>query len=203
MDFHNEHLQRHQLMEDIRNTTGGYTHELPPPRVTGGYRRAVCTVCKSNTWSPLEVTGSVQCNPCLRGERSGVPCGICFEPCRPCITPCNLGQNMDSGHVFCNTCIGTYITSKVQEGAHDICCPNPECTVSYSWHFLKTLKRRGIVNDGTMQRYQELRNADRADRLREILSGQDEALTTWAKTNLQSCPHCACLRPATDLTHRF
>jgi len=99
-------------------------------------------------------------------------------------------------------CLGKWICVQIEDGIAHPSCPMPGCGEALSEPVIKHLGKRGLLSDGHQRRLQELRNAGKRDVLRHVLSGEDPALTEWAMTSTQACPHCfALVQKSTGCNH--
>ena len=171
---------------DARQTAGSLTL----PNRPGGYTKLPCVSCSAFVWRKEDIDGDIMCGWCKQGH-AVQQCGICLEP--SCVffpmLP-NQSQMICATHPFCVSCMGTYVTFKIEEGAGDICCPDPGCQVRFGETLIKKLACRGSVTSSTLRRFREIQSNDRAERLKYVLSGEDPALTAWAMCNTQACPRC-------------
>jgi len=175
---------------------GGWQTAAPASH-RGGYRNTQCVYCLCTMWTSEEPSDEVPnvCKACDAAElKPNTRCGICLEErARPIAKlPCSLPQKSNGmkPHIFCEPCLGKYITTTVGEGSSDLCCPEHGCGNTLGARFMKHLLLRGYVDEATLHRLKELRAAEAKQHLAFILSGVDPLLTTWALENAQSCPGC-------------
>jgi hypothetical protein len=114
---------------------------------------------------------------------------------------CSRSLPCYTSHPYCQQCIGMYIATRIDEGVAAMPCPHPGCHTAIDETVMRRLVRSGWLADSKITRLRELRNVDRAARLRSIISGND-AFARWARTNTQSCPHClAVIQRNTGCSH--
>mmetsp|Transcript_34049 Transcript_34049/g.101423 ORF Transcript_34049/g.101423 Transcript_34049/m.101423 type:complete len:343 (-) Transcript_34049:716-1744(-) len=160
--------------------------QLPSSRVVGGYIKSTCSACLVATcWRKAseDEPQTVTCGACVKLGPLDMECGICGSlSARLPVPACH--------NDFCMGCLGKWICVQIEDGIAHPSCPMPGCGEALSEPAIKHLGKRGLLSDGHQRRLQELRNAGKRDVLRHVLSGEDPALTEWAMTSTQACPHC-------------
>jgi len=172
--------------------------QLPSSRVVGGYIKSTCSACLVATcWRKAseDEPQTVTCGACVKLGPLDMECGICGSlSARLPVPACH--------NDFCMGCLGKWICVQIEDGIAHPSCPMPGCGEALSEPVIKHLGKRGLLSDGHQRRLQELRNAGKRDVLRHVLSGEDPALTEWAMTSTQACPHCfALVQKSTGCNH--
>lgn len=108
-------------------------------------------------------------------------------------------READCEHPICQTCLATFVTSRVQEQmVSNVRCPFGGCTNQIFEQDVKRMVSEGIVTSQISERFAELRTSNytaRAESLSETLTSLEESndfeliLKLWHSTRL--CPRCS------------
>ncbi len=164
---------------------------LQTPRRPGGWTRLSCSHCNEPTWRKEDTpSGKILCPLCVVHPEHAQPCGVCFEHCRPFARPCTAkGLDMRAKHPVCRTCLGSWIATCLEDGRHEVKCPNGDCTACLPDSSLRTL--------ASSEQWESLLDRRRDAgilRIRRMIGGAGgEDLAQWAAGKTQACPRCFAL----------
>ena len=175
----------------LSSSESNLTRALLPFR--GGYRATKCRYCCRSLWVTEEDTTepAKACKDCTGYEALEIRCGICLEPSFPIAkTSCALPRTGKQPHIFCESCVGKYVSVKVEEGCAEVGCPHPGCEVNFNPKFLNQLICRGSLPAKVVDRLKDLKVERHLQHFRAVLSGGDPLFLSWVVENAQSCPGC-------------
>ena len=114
--------------------------------------------------------------PTLRGLLRALPCTA-------------KGLDMRAKHPVCRTCLGSWIATCLEDGRHEVKCPNGDCTACLPDSSLRTL--------ASSEQWESLLDRRRDAgilRIRRMIGGAGgEDLAKWAAGKTQACPRCFAL----------
>jgi hypothetical protein len=178
--------------------------QLPARRVQNGFAKYTCVSCPNTVWQHVEgVEGAAPpseyptCGACRNADALVIDCAVCCS-CAPRLPiPCSVCCKD-----YCRQCLATWASMQIEEGATSLKCLTPGCAQPISAAHLKYLNKRGLLTNEQLRRFKENKSAGRVAFLKFVLSGEDPALTEWARGNTQACPHCfALVQRSTGCNH--
>ena len=98
-----------------------------------------CSHCSDTIWREAPTgTGTAMCRVCVAHPSLVQACEVCFDACRAvqmACTPKPAGLVSDfrghtkAKHPVCRGCLGSWVSACLDEGRHEVLCPNAECSM--------------------------------------------------------------------------
>ena len=183
-----------------------------PVLPSSSWRRRSCSHCSETIWREVP-TGTTMCpgngtmcRICVAHPSLIQACEVCFDLCRAVPMACTPKPRHWNGtaevesrprgltkatHPVCCGCMASWVSACLDDGRHEVLCPNAECTVC--------LPDTQLRQHASEQQWESLldrrRHAGMAQLLRLMGAPGDEAkgFAHWASGKTQACPRCFAL----------
>jgi hypothetical protein len=147
----------------------------------------------------VPATGPTMCRVCVAHPSLIQACEVCFDACRAVPMTCTpqawvsgFRGHTEAKHPVCRGCLGSWVSACLDEGRHEVPCPNAECSVC-----LPDAQLRKLASERQWESLLDRRRDAGMARLLRMVGGApgDEGrdFAHWASGKTQVCPRCFAL----------
>ena len=137
----------------------------------------------------------IMCRLCAAHPSLIQACEVCFDFCRSVPMPCTqrlAGSRLTKAkHPVCRGCLGSWVSACLDDGRHEVLCPNAECTVC-----LPDTHLRKLASEQQWVSLLDRRHHAGVARLFWLVGspgGEGKDFAHWASGKTQACPRCFAL----------
>ena len=163
--------------------------------------RLACSHCSDKVWRPREAPNctTVVCRLCIDNPQRVQTCEVCFDSCLPFPLTCGVqadrkrfdGRPTSAKHPVCGECLGSWVAACLDDGRHEVQCPNAEGSI-----LLPDTHMRKLASNQLWEALLNRRSEAGIGRLLRMMGtggGDGEGFAHWASGKTQACPRCFAL----------